>query len=235
MNSSPTVVVKKGGFLTALVKGIFGTIIVTIVCGTALGLYGLNVCDRYFSNFTDTLLDTFPEWQKALPPVATDALNMSREPEYVEQLGLTTEIRRSPEDSERGIVVLAVTNKGDETVSWLTVRVVIEDESDRPFCELPFNVATPWAFECNDSRGPLLPGSTREVARRLYDIGENPEMRIEVADVQVWKGPACVALQPPVAAAAPALPVAAAAPALPAAAAAPALPATTAAPAANSN
>ena len=44
-NANP-MVVKRGGFLSAVAYGLFGTITAAIVCGAGVGLYAVNVVDR---------------------------------------------------------------------------------------------------------------------------------------------------------------------------------------------
>jgi len=186
MNAGPAVVVNKGGFLSALVKGVFATIVVVIICGTGLGLYAMHLADRYGTAF----LQFLPEWQRAMPPMVADALNDRRAVEYREHLEIRTRLEPSDRDATDGALIVEVKNVGEEVVSLLNLRVVAEDASSARLCELPISVATPFAFDSHVHRGPLLPGETRRIARRVHEIVGQPKLSHEVTELRVWNGPA---------------------------------------------
>jgi hypothetical protein len=199
MSSSPTVVVKKGGVLTALVSGVFGTLIVCVICGAAVGLYALNMADRKFTDFLGsgkTLLEAVPQLRESLS-VATDMLNDRRMPEYRQQLQTSVEVVK-PERSRVPVAVIEVTNKGPETVTYLTARVVASDQSGTPFREYRTFVATPVSFNQDDWRGPLLPGSTRRYSIVLGDCpwGAGENASLEITDLRVWNQQRAATTQP---------------------------------------
>ncbi|MEW6249467.1 MAG: hypothetical protein AB1716_02390 [Planctomycetota bacterium] len=189
MNSGPAVVVKKAGFLAALVRGIFGTIMVLIVCATALTLYGMRIANNF--------IQALPNWRETAAPCVFDALNDRRAIEYRDSLRINTRLERLEPDGgsstrsgegDRGVVRIEVTNTGPEVVSLLALRVVVEDDSPARICELPMTVATPVQIEGN-WRGTLLPNETRVVGRRLCDIQGDAKVTYEIADLRVWNGP----------------------------------------------
>lgn len=217
MSSSPAVIVNKGGFLTALFKGLFGTIMVIVICGTAVGLYGMRMVDRNFSLITEGTLSTVPEliaalpaWREAskcLPPAIADALDDRYAPEYRANLAVSSRIVLRGADQDRGTVVIEVTNNGPETVSVLAVRAVVEDESVTHLLELPIYVATPFQGTCCDEwRGPLPPGETRRVAQRIRDVVGEPKLHVEVSDVRVRMSAAAAGAEDPAPVAVPAQP-----------------------------
>lgn len=190
MSSGPAVIVNKGkgGFLSALARGLFGTIMTVVVCGTALGLYGMHMVDKHFGRLAQQVIDAWPQWQQALPPVLADALNDHRAPEYRESLNITTRYVPDRRDTDRGALLLDIHNQGAETVSLLTLRLVVEDESEERFYELSTAAATPLSF--GDQRGPLQPGSDREIVQRLWHVAGVPKVKVEINELRIWNGPA---------------------------------------------
>lgn len=187
MNSAPAVIVNKGGFLAAFAKGLFGTIMSVVVCGTALGLYGIYMADKNFGRFAQQVFDALPYWQQALPPVLADAVNDRRAPEYRQSLEIATRYVPSQTDSDHGVLLLDIQNKGPATVSLLSLRLVLEDESNERFTELNTLAVTPLPFDKH--AGPLQPDSTREVVQRLTHVRGVPKVKVEVSELRVWNGP----------------------------------------------
>jgi hypothetical protein len=195
MSSSPTVIVKKGGVLTALVSGVFGLLMVCTVCVAGIGWYAMNVVDRKTSELMGagrSLAAVLPEWRKALPVIA-DALDDRRAPEYRDQLDVTVRLAPGrPHDYGRQVVV-EVTNRGSETVSFLTARVVLTDRAGVPRREYRTFIATPVSLDEGDWRGPLLPRSSRRFGLGVWGVEEELDASIEITDVRVWnpggKGP----------------------------------------------
>lgn len=187
MYAGPSVVVNKGGFLSAAVKGIFGTIMVVVVCATALGLYGIRVIDTQAGALT-RLLATLPEWQRAVPPAIADALNDRRAPEYRSELEIKSRVEITDKDRGGGVLLIDVKNNGKDIVSLMSVRAVVEVASDVRRLELPITVATPIQIEC-EWRGPLLPGEQRQIAERLCGVVGDPKVSVELNELRVWNGP----------------------------------------------
>lgn len=195
MNSGPSVIVKKGGFLAALAQGFFGTLMVAIICGTALGFYGLRTLDRYAGSFSEHVTKVMPEvlaavedWRATLPAMVADPFNDRRAPEYRESVEIAA--RLAATNDRRGpCVVLDARNKGTETVSLLAVRVVVLDDQQVPLGEVPVYVASPLVLPDADMRGPLLPNSQRPIAVRVPGAAAAAAVSIEVTDIRVWNGP----------------------------------------------
>jgi hypothetical protein len=193
MSTGPAVVVNKGGFLTALVKGIFGTLIVLLICGTALGLYGIHIADRFMGlpgqalSQLPELMRSLPDWQ-SLPPVIADVLNDRRALDYRRFLDVSTKFRAvQTERGNDGVATVEVVNKGKETVSLLSLRLLIEDEGPE-HVERVFLAATPVGCE-REWPGLLPPGESRRIAQRVYRLVGEPKVTVEVTDIRVWNGP----------------------------------------------
>lgn len=193
MNMGPSVVVNKGGFFSAIVKGIFGTIITVIICGTLIAVYALNtvqdqaatVLMRAFDG-AERVITMLPEWQRALPPQISEALDDHRAPDYRDQLTITTEAATESERRGHSRVVVTVANQGAETVSMLVLRVVTLDSKGAPVGEDSVYLATPVAFE-GEWRGPILPGNTRRVAVAIRGSAERVQgIETELVDIRLW-------------------------------------------------
>lgn len=193
MSSSPMVVVKKGGVLTALVSGVFGTLIVCVICGSALGWYALNMFDRSVGNVFGvgkSLIAALPEWAEALPPPVAELLNDQRRPDYRDQLDVSVRTVSTGRRADQSRVVVKVHNQGDQTVTLLTARIVLKDDAEVPQHEYRTCIATPITIDDGDWRGPLLPGSTRELAWWVFDDDKGLSASLEITDLRVWNGPA---------------------------------------------
>ncbi len=188
--NGPAVVVNKGGFLSSLVKGVFGTVMVVVVCGTALGLYGIYVLDKNVGGFVSAIASSLPEWQQAMPPVIADALNDERALDYRRLVEVRARVVRGGKEPDgEGLLEIVAVNNGDRVVSLLSLRVLVEDESEEHALSLAVMAATPLALE-GDWIGPLAPdGAVRKIVRPLRHIVGKPEVTVEVTDLRVWKGP----------------------------------------------
>jgi hypothetical protein len=185
MHPSAAVVVRKGGFFSALVHGIFGTLIVVLICGTLFSLYGINVVDRHVGQISTALISNLPEWQKLLPPSVAEAINDRRAPDYRKSVGVEARFVPGEDRDEPGVIVLEIANNGDETVSLLSLRIVAEDGKQVPRHQESIYAATPVAFE-RDWPGPLLAGTTRRMAVPVWDA-RRTELKpvVEVTDLRV--------------------------------------------------
>jgi hypothetical protein len=41
-----------------------------------------------------------------------------------------------------------------------------------------------------DQRGPLQPGSDREIVQRLWHVAGVPKVKVEINELRIWNGPA---------------------------------------------
>lgn len=191
MSGSPSVIVNKGGFLSSLVRGVFGTIMVVVICGTALGLYGMRMvngkADMLVENgvrITERLLEALPEWQKAMPPQVADALVDRRAPDYRDQVEVTA---RVVNDRGNDVVVVEVTNHGDEIISMLPLRVVMEDSDGVPIMQESVYAVSPVQI-CDEWPGPLWPNSgPRKIKLADYRFRgvHNANATVEITDLRV--------------------------------------------------
>jgi hypothetical protein len=189
MNMGPAVIVKKGGFLSALAYGFFGTLTTIIICGSGLAFYGLHIVDSKSDTLVglaQTAFESFPDIVKSLPPVFADALNDHRDPEYRDFLTTSVRIVPDKDDDRYRRIVVKVQNTGDKTVSLLSGHLVLEDADGVPIREFSTYVATPLAIE-DEWRGPLFPGAKRQFSYRLKH--PHPEQAsLEISELRVWDG-----------------------------------------------
>lgn len=199
MSASPTVVVKKGGVLSALVTGVFGLLIVGTLCGAALGWYALNVIDRRAGDVVGIgqgFFESLPQWRDSLPMLA-EVLDDHRAPDYLQRLEASVRVIDPGKDQRRSRVVVAVKNHGSEVVTLLTGRVVLLDDDGEPLNDETVFIATPIAVPDDGWRGPLQPGAERKFAVRGWrDARDVSAATIELTDIRVWNGPAPAASAP---------------------------------------
>ncbi|MBU0639425.1 MAG: hypothetical protein KKB50_11220 [Planctomycetes bacterium] len=202
MSTMPSVIVKKGGVLSALAYGFFTFLTTTVVCASCLAFYGLVIVDTKTSDvlaFANGLSDgafsaltelhkSLPEWQKALPPALADSINDRRDPGYREQLDVRVRIVDDEESRTSALAVIEVTNNGTKTISLMTARIILDDERGVPVRELATFVATPLALCDDEWRGPLLPDETRRFTRRVQRSASEMTASIEITELRVWAG-----------------------------------------------
>lgn len=193
--------------LTALFLGISAVLLTIIAAGAALGLYGLRIVDGKadlvfgladqtvggIPEIIQSVTEGLPELVESLPPVLADAVNDRRAPDYASHLEVTADLRPTGPGGRMSPVV-TITNRGDELVTLLCVRVAALDAHGSPRREWTEVVATPLAID-RCWRGPLMPQSTRHVV--LCDWrGLSPEQGVslrtvyEISELRVWNGPA---------------------------------------------
>jgi len=169
----------------------FSLIVVTVICVSAgTAIFALSVIDRKADSLTQlvgTAFESLPEIRAALPPALQDAMNDHRAPAYQAQLDINARlVHESGQRWQRGVV--EVTNRGDEVVTLLTLRVVGVDDAGEPVTEISVCGASPIQIE-DEWRGPLLPGSTRKIPVDIWSRHQAQDMQIELTDIRVWSGP----------------------------------------------
>jgi hypothetical protein len=189
MGKVAPVVVHRRSFASALVLGFFGTLCVLIICGASVAIYGM----KMVNDKLDELIAISPEaltavtsWQEAMPPAVTDALQDRRMPQYRNQVEIHTELVRDWR-TERQIPVVEVTNNGDQVISLMSLRLLIQDEDLVPIEELTIYAATPLAMD-SQWRGPLLPGSKRrfKAGHIRCDVLDDLVISSEICELRVW-------------------------------------------------
>ena len=192
MSGVPAVIVKKGGFLSALFNGLFGFLTVTVICASGLGVYALHIADNKVGGLltmTGDLISDLPQWQQSLPPLLAETLDDRRAPQYREQVDVSVRAVTSSDSRDREQTVVEVVNKGSETISVLALNVVLEDKNGVPVRENRVYAATPIAIDEAEWRGPLFPHDARRfvVCRCGHEGGLRPTFQI--AELRVWNGP----------------------------------------------
>lgn len=184
------VVVRRGGFFSAIVHGVFGLLVVGVICGTAVGLYGMNIVDRHSGQISGMAFQALADWRKIAPPAVVEALNDRRMPQYLDNLTISTEMIDGSLGSDLRRVLLTIRNGGDETVSMLALRVMLEDDDSVPRAERSLYAATPIMLDEDNWRGPLLPGATRRIVVMHCRGDGASKASVEVAELRVSTPPA---------------------------------------------
>jgi hypothetical protein len=169
---------------------------VTGIAGlTSIVLYGMNIADRKTGNLMDCVqqaVRSLPEIRESLPPVFADALNDQRAPDYIDQLDVSARIAKTTDrHGPSARPVLEIRNKGDRTVSLMSMRVVVVNDDGDPIAEINTWGATPLAVDDNEWRGPLMPGATRLIPLNSWHLREIPRdenlrVECEITEVRTW-------------------------------------------------
>ena len=188
MNHTGPTIIKRGGFLSALAYGLFGFLTVTVVCASGLAFYGLRIADHSAADIISTggnLIESLPQWSQKLPPLLADALADRRTPAYRDQVDLDVQLTRADNRHQSGTLVINASNRGDQTISLMSVRVVLVDENGVPFRSESTYAVTPVTID-PDWRGPLLPDSTRHCALPVRRCPPNLTPVAEITDLRLW-------------------------------------------------
>lgn len=177
--------------LTAMVIGIFGVGAVTITSATAVVLYALNVVDKNASvliRIAENGIESLPEVLESLPDLA-DTLAGRRMFDYADNLEVEVHFVATSREG-RIRPVMTVTNRGNEVVSTLAIRVAAISSNDIPMHEWTEIVATPIALD-DAWRGPLMPGAKRHLtlpsARGFYEGAlQDLAATTEISELRIW-------------------------------------------------
>ena len=195
MSDYPHITYRRHTFLSALAMGLSALAITFVISLTTVIIYGIHFAGEKSERLVSLVEDAvrgLPHIQESLPPVLADILNDRRQPNYCTQLEVQAKTTFLPERQGRVRTEIKVTNKGQEVVSLLSLRVVIRDSLDEILVESNQWAATPFAAE-QDWRGPLMPGSCRYFAfsRSGAYSGLSADAlttEVEITDIRVWNG-----------------------------------------------
>lgn len=194
MQQVPSVVVRKGGFLAAVARGLFGFLIAAVVCASGIAVYALHTVDGRIDNvvgLAETIVGNLKHVRENLPPVLADAIDDRRAEDYQGLVSVDVQcesVADAPDDSR---ITLHVYNQGDRTISLMALNVVLEDAEGKPLEDFRAYAATPLALDEDGWRGPLHPGQTREFVRwrhvPRWKCGEGGvRAAVEVAQLRVF-------------------------------------------------
>lgn len=192
MQTGPAVVVKKGGFLSAIAHGFFGLLTVGVVCLTALGWRAMSIGEQYAGKWVETVqqvLADMPPWEKwghALPPAIGEPLNDTRNLAYLDDVSIEARLIPGDRSGHRSRVVLEIKNNGDEVVSMLAVGMTFVDDDGVPADREQVYAATPFAIPDEDWSGPIFPGSTRQICERVYVDRDIDDIKLEINELRTW-------------------------------------------------
>lgn len=176
------------GFMSVAALGLSSVLVTAIVCGTGITMYGLRVLDQKSDNLVDLVHEaakSLPEIRAALPPALADAIDDVRAPEYRDELAISTDLGEKQDRWGYRRATVKVENRGDKTVSLLSMRIVGLDKTGEPASEANVWAATPIQIE-DDWRGPLLPRETRRVVVRAFCGDEVRTIEPEITEIRTW-------------------------------------------------
>jgi hypothetical protein len=189
-NGGTTVVNKRLSFLSVATLSVASVLIVAILSATGIGIYGLRVVNTK----TDDLLSlvgegikALPAVRAALPPALADGFDDERSPKYREQVDVG--VRLPQQGNHRwseGRAIIEVKNRGDRTITLMSLRVIGLDGEGDPVLERPAWAATPLQIE-GEWRGPILPHETRQFAVWCHGSRDLASVACEITDLRLWK------------------------------------------------
>lgn len=190
MRHDGSVVIRKGGFLTAFFTGLFGLAAVIVITAGTLGFYALNLVDRKATLVLEPTLETVRglvgNWQENLPPALADAVDDRRAPEYRGELEVMTRVIDRDRHG-RTRVAVSILNNGDEMVTLLAGRVVVLNAEGTPIDTEALYAATPITIDDDDWNGPIMPHSKRQIVEYVGRFDSAAEAEFEITDLRVWK------------------------------------------------
>jgi hypothetical protein len=196
LGSPAAIIYRRHTFLSAVALGFSAIVVVAIVSGTVILLYGVHVASAKSERvitLAQSAIRGLPEFTESLPPALSDMLNDRREPDYVHALTITTKPTSAP-GSHYGVrTAIEVVNNGKEVVSLLGLRLTTFDSRGRLLSESQEWAATPVATE-GGLRGPIMPGSrryfvsSRHCARDL-DPADDVKTEVEITELRLWNAP----------------------------------------------
>lgn len=187
MSSAPSVIVNKSGFLASVARGFFGLLTACVVCATGLGgyaIYSLRESGFDAAHVIGKVVESLPEWQKAMPPAVAEAFDDRRAPEYRDKLDIKVTLVESRHNHARALI--EVTNRGDKVVSLLALHANVLDDRGLPIGGKLTYAVSPIAVSHEEWPGPLLPGSTR-IIERWIDADRADRAQTEIAELRVCR------------------------------------------------
>lgn len=182
----PAIIVKKGGFLSALAYGFFGFLSVCVISAAGIGIYAIRSGDRVIQ-MVSTVLEHPERIRTALPPLLAEMFADRRAPEYRERVELETALRPAKRASHGVEAIVTVRNNGPETISVLGLNVVVQDGDGMPVQEIRAYAATPFMIDNGEWRGPLAPGAERKFVRWISaDRNAALSVASEIVDLRVF-------------------------------------------------
>jgi len=173
---------------TALFLGATAVIVATIASVSVVGVYGMNVGDRWAGqalNLVGRTVENLPQILESLPTALGDVAEYRRTPAYADSLAV--DVRMAPDPYGGTRPVITVENRGTEVVTLLGLRVVGLDANGNPVGEWNEYAATPVMID-NELRGPLLPSRTRvfTAGGRFGQKSAAADVKWEITDVWIW-------------------------------------------------
>lgn len=189
-DNPPQIINKRMSFPSVLIVCVTSIVITAVVSTAGVGVYGLRIVDRKSDglvSFLGQLTDKLPQLRDALPPALQDAMDDERRPDYRANLRVSVTLVGEADRRHRRRAAVEVENKGDETISLLTMRIVALDKDGNPVGERQTWAVSPLQMD-GDWRGPLLPHETRRFSVKGFDVEDAASVSHEITDLRVWCG-----------------------------------------------
>jgi hypothetical protein len=201
MSDHPEVIYQRHTVLSAVAMGLCAVCVAFIVSCTAVIIYEMHLIgeksDR-LASLADDAIRRFPSLRESLPPALADGLDDQRRPDYCKHIEIFAETKPSEEDQSRLHTTVKVINGGSETVSLLSLRVVVLNAGGEILAESTEWAATPVTAE-PEWRGLLLPRYLRYVGfttTRALPPSSLKDLRtkVEITDLRICPSPKKVGL-----------------------------------------
>ncbi len=195
MSDYPHITYRRHTFLSALAMGLSSVAIAFIISFTTVVIYGIHFAGEKSERLVSLVEDAvqgLPHIQESLPPVLADLLNDRRQPDYCAHIEVSAKTVPEAEHHGRLRTEIKVTNKGQDVISLLSLRIAVRDSLNQTLSESNQWAATPFAAE-HDWRGPIMPGSNRYFAfshggAHSGRSSDNLTTEVEITDIRVWNG-----------------------------------------------
>lgn len=175
---------------TAFFIGLFMLGGMVVGSGTLLIMRGMSIFEHNVArvvDFAQVAIEDLPQTIKDVSPLISEFVG-ERNLDYAKNIGVTVKLAQRP-GTKTLRPALQVTNKGNQPINFMTIRVAALTAQNLPVAEWTEVVATPIGIE-NDWRGPLVPNQTRYVVMRNgwdlpADYDENVTLAYEIVEVFV--------------------------------------------------
>jgi hypothetical protein len=194
MRDGPEIVYQKHTVPSAVAMGVCAVGVAFIVSCTAVVIYEMHLFSEksnHPASFAEDAIRRLPSLRKALPPALADGLDDRRRPDYCKHIEIFAETKPSEDDPKLLHTTVKVINDGSETVSLLSLRVVLLNAAGEILAASNEWAATPVTAE-PEWRGPLLPrylryvGFTTSPALPASSLG-NLRTRVEITGLRICR------------------------------------------------
>ncbi len=176
---------RRMGFFSSVVWSLAAIIMTTVGCAMIVVVYGMSIVDQR----SESVLSIVERVAGELPniaesPIIGEAIG-HRLPDYRDQLDVDVTFTEVQGRDKYMAPLLKIHNRGDRTIGFMAVRLLIRDGEGRLVDEMDRFAAFPVAGLDDDLPGPILPGETRSLVTGWIGRGTGLEADIEISDIRV--------------------------------------------------